>query len=217
MKMAKGIWLPDSDMHFERMMAKEPMRNYGERSVGVYQFAKLQKALSFTKTRRVAVDVGAHVGFWSMWLAREFDLVHAFEPVPEHASCWRRNMEGVDNVVIHELAVGKGPGLVGLVVDAENSGKSCVTENGGVAIVSLDELDLECVDFIKIDTEGYESAVLEGSAKTIAKCRPVIVVESNGQHDRYRLQEPVALLTSMGANVLHRMKHDVIMGWPDAI
>ena len=40
----------------------------------------------------VALDIGAHVGIWSMRLAEKFKRVHAFEPVPKHIECWKQNM-----------------------------------------------------------------------------------------------------------------------------
>ena len=41
----------------------------------------------------VALDVGAHVGIWSMRLAEKFKRVYAFEPVPKHIECWKQNMQ----------------------------------------------------------------------------------------------------------------------------
>ena len=41
----------------------------------------------------VALDIGAHVGIWSRRLAEKFKTVVAFEPVPSHIECWKKNME----------------------------------------------------------------------------------------------------------------------------
>jgi hypothetical protein len=51
MKEVNGLWLPDSDTHFAG-----PDYEIGTRRV----------ALGLTKQRRLALDVGAHVGIWTM-------------------------------------------------------------------------------------------------------------------------------------------------------
>jgi FkbM family methyltransferase len=47
-----------------------------------------------------------------------------------------------------------------------------------VRMVSIDALQLERIDFIKIDVEGMELEVLTGSRTSIAKHKPVMLIES---------------------------------------
>jgi FkbM family methyltransferase len=211
MKQVCGIWLPEEDAHFAVMMDRVPPQDYLGRKVGVYQRDKLEMALSFTPKRRLAVDVGAHVGFWSMWLALEFDQVVAFEPCPEHAECFTRNTSGVK---LHRQALGAAVCETGIARDPENSGKAHVSRNGKPAeMTTLDSFGFETLDLLKIDVEGFESAVLMGGVETITRCRPVVVVEDNGQGARYDLPSPVKLLEGMGAVVLRCMRSDFILGW----
>lgn len=212
MKEHKGVWLPDYDTHFQEMMDKDALQCLSGKMVGVYQYKKMKKSLARVRNFRAAIDVGAHVGFWSMWLADCFQSLHAFEPVAAHVECWRRNVKA-DNAELHECALGASSGFVGVSAETENSGKTHINGLGEIRVLTLDEFSIEDVDFIKIDVEGFESAVIEGAASTILKFRPVIVVESNGQHERYGLKDPVELLMDMGASVIERMRHDVIIGW----
>jgi FkbM family methyltransferase len=46
-----------------------------------------------------------------------------------------------------------------------------------VQTVSIDSLDLARIDFVKIDVEGMELEVLEGAAASIAKHRPILMIE----------------------------------------
>jgi FkbM family methyltransferase len=50
----------------------------------------------------------------------------------------------------------------------------------GVAVpmISIDSLELERVDFIKIDVEGMEMDVLKGATETLKRCAPVLLVET---------------------------------------
>ncbi len=44
-------------------------------------------------------------------------------------------------------------------------------------VCSIDALGLERCDFVRIDAEGSEAAVLRGSRQTLVRCRPVLSVE----------------------------------------
>ena len=50
-----------------------------------------------------------------------------------------------------------------------------------VPVTTLDRLSGTCsrVDFIKIDAEGAEEAIIEGMGETIARHKPMLVVEFN--------------------------------------
>lgn len=214
MKRILGIWLPDGDEHFERMMLKAPMGRYGRRLVGTYQRDKLLLALKRTKRRRTAVDIGAHVGFWSMWLAPEFRTVHSFEPMIEHVECFRRNVAST-NVTLHRCALGERIGFIGMEADAENSGKAHIGGNGTIPMLTLDYFNLPDVDLLKIDVEGYEPQVLAGAAQTIARCRPVVIVEQKGHHERYGNEAGQALeaLQALGMEMRDQLGGDFIFTW----
>ena len=46
-------------------------------------------------------------------------------------------------------------------------------------MVTIDSLNLGRCALIKIDVEGMERAVLDGAAKTIARCLPLLYVEND--------------------------------------
>lgn len=209
MKQVDGIWLPQGDTHFARMMRKEPKRTYHGQPVGVYQHFKIAKALGLVSQHAVALDIGGHVGFWSMWLAQAFGQVHAFEPTPEHAACFERNVRDA-NVTLHRCAMGAAEGLSGLSVDAENSGKSCLSDGASVPVKTVDGFGFEGVGLIKIDVEGYEPEVLEGARETIARCKPLVVFEDNGQHERYGFRNPHDVAKDLGLSMVCAMGKDWI-------
>jgi hypothetical protein len=70
-----------------------------------YQRHKYLAALPFVKQRKVFVDIGAHVGLWSMQAALDFEKIVAFEPHPLHASLYEHNMQG-QKYTLHRVALG---------------------------------------------------------------------------------------------------------------
>jgi len=57
-----------------------------------------------------------------------------------------------------------------------------------VKSITIDSLNLGRVDFIKIDVEGMELAVLAGGEGRIAACKPVLLVEAT-KSDQVRLED----------------------------
>ena len=46
-----------------------------------------------------------------------------------------------------------------------------------IRLMAIDSLQLERLDFIKIDVEGMEMEALAGAQKAIARCRPIMLIE----------------------------------------
>lgn len=212
---AYGWVLPAGDRHFSGYLASAP-KVEGRR---MYQPQHIQHALDFCRRRHVAVDVGAHVGFWSYYLALAFERVHAFEPSETYAYCFERNVNA-KNVTLHRVALGEAAGAVALDTVAENSGATHVRPNasGTIPMRRLDDYRLDQVDLLKVDVEGYERRVLEGARETLARCRPVVIVEQKDFAERYGDERFGArdLLVSLGASVLAQVVQDFILGWPDS-
>ena len=175
---------------------------------GVYQDDTLKMALQYVREPECAIDVGAHVGFWSVPMSKAFKIVHAFEPVEENFVYLQRNTDA--NVVPHLMALGDTPGLVGLRhVAPENSGAWETVPGGGDALMqTLDSFQFKQVGLIKIDVQGDEERVLKGAVNTIAYWRPVVIVECalNGNYDG----RPAAFMSSLGYRMAARINKDEI-------
>lgn len=217
MKEFQGIFLPDSDTHFTDHLARGPLF----KAKGTYQQAKIELALSVNPRRRgLAVDVGGHVGLWSRVLAVYFAEVVAFEPVAELVECFKLNAPGV---TLHSVALGADPGAAAFVTESGNTGNSRMAARGDgatklscVPVRMLDEYGFQNLDFLKIDTEGYEKFVLEGGKETIIRCKPVIVVEQKpGNAERYGIgqTDAVNLLRSWDAEVVWQKSGDYCLRW----
>jgi len=212
---AYGWLLPRSDRHFSHYLASAP-KVEGRR---MYQPQHIQAVLEICRSRRLAVDVGAHVGFWSYYLALNFRAVHAFEPSEAFAHCFERNVRA-KNVVLHRAALGAEEGSVALETVAGNSGATHVRPGaaGDVRMRRLDDYGFENLDLLKVDVEGYERRVLTGARDTLVRCKPVVIVEQKDFASRYGDERFAAadFLRSLGAQQLGQVVQDLIFGWPES-
>lgn len=202
-----GVWLPQDDE-----IADFVRRNTFQ-GLGTYQFHKLSAAMEHVKDHRTAVDVGAHCGLWSMWLAKVFREVHAFEPLEKHRECLVKN---APTVTVHPYALGSKEATVRLREGVATSGDTHVHPDGEhvAEVKRLDSFELQNVDFVKIDAEGYELFILEGGENLIRQQRPTLIVEQKrGKAKQYGLGDTDAVkwLEERGYKVQRVMAGDYIL------
>ena len=91
---------------------------YGWSTCRARRRSKAGACTSRSTSPRLAVDVGAHVGFWSYYLVLAFRNVHAFEPSPRERARLLENiaLNRLANVQVHEAAVGDAAGTAVLHV-----------------------------------------------------------------------------------------------------
>ena len=132
------------------------------------------------------VDAGANTGNHTAFFARimEAATVVPLEPDADAVAAIRRTVaaNGLANVDCRHLgvAVGAAEGLMRAVF-SEGGGlgatRLLADAAGTIRVRRLDDLGLGRVEFLKIDVEGMEMAVLAGARNTIARDRPSIFVE----------------------------------------
>lgn len=153
--------LPEKDTHFQ--------------GADNYQTDILAKSLRYVQDYRQAVDIGAHVGYWSKHLAKKFKSVVAFEPVKENYDCL---LENVLNIQAYNCAIAGSHGLGAMINPKEsNSGAWELRKGSEINIFPLDDFNLT-PSFIKIDVQGSEREVLKGAERTIRIHKPVVVIEA---------------------------------------
>lgn len=146
-----------------------------------HDLGHLRAALQHFDGRRLAVDGGAHRGIWTREMAdADFESVMAFEPVRD---LWRQIPDAM--TVSYQLALGERAGRCSIESGPENSGQGHIVPGDDVEVVALDSFELQDLDFLKLDVEGYELPALKGAEKTILRCNPAIMVEMNGLSERY--------------------------------
>lgn len=141
----------------------------------------------FVATGSTVIDVGANIGFFSLYFARWVGpegRVIAIEPETRNIASLRRRVaraEMSDVVTCIHAAAADRSGQVRLALTPGHPGDHHLADNGEpVAAVVLDELaatDPRPVTLIKIDVQGAESMVLAGAHRLIRRHRPAIFIE----------------------------------------
>ncbi|MDP9966493.1 FkbM family methyltransferase [Variovorax paradoxus] len=149
----------------------------------------------------VAIDAGAYIGIHTLTMSRCFSTVHAFEPQLGifQVLCGNLALNERLNVVTHNGALYDrsiamrlapqdhqeiGVPMVDGDIDynrienaAALSFEIAAPGDPHVDAIALDDLALENVSLIKIDTQGSDLRVLAGAERTIAKSKPVVLFE----------------------------------------
>ena len=113
-------------------------------------------------------DVGANTGLYAWIAAHEGDeaiKVHIFEPQPDHRSIMERTVflnNWEEKVSIHATSL--------VPEQVKQTGHTDTLDH------SAETLAVGKINFIKIDIEGAELAILEGAHRTLKQDRPVLFV-----------------------------------------
>ncbi len=190
---------------------------YGE--YAEYEWQTLEQLLR--SRRRDAVEVGANIGTHTVPMAqvqaaqgRRVLAVEA-QPMVFRQLCANLALNAVMNADAHNVACSDAPGWLSFdapPADREfNFGAVSMRDDGAalqrIAAVRLDDLLPASYDvgLLKIDVEGFEQRVLEGSTATIARCRPLIYLEND------RLEKSRALIEWLWARSYKLMWHIPMM------
>jgi len=130
---------------------------------------------------KVFVDVGAHVGYYAVRMAKLYKHVYVFEPNPDNRAGLMLNMElnGLDNVTVYPYALGDSEGVTKFYLKSTSSSLIPVPDAYDVIDVAVKRMDdvIDCADVVKIDVEGWELHVLKGMERIIDECKPAIEIE----------------------------------------
>lgn len=160
---------------------------------GQYECTELDFLESVLSSGMTVIDVGANNGAYTCIASRLVGgtgTVIAFEPVAENLEALREslrlNLPVSDNVVVIPAAAGdKCRDSLRIYLDEGNSGTHSAGVVGAswqtVPVRTLDEvvceLALEALDLVKIDVEGFEPQVLDGSRVALERFEPILLCE----------------------------------------
>lgn len=186
----------------------------------------------------VFIDVGANQGEFSIAAAKVVSQgkVIAFEPVSEYRERLLENIRLNDfgNIQVISAALGEQEGFLPIYDQQENFSDG--TRNEGlptlfasesrhyareiVPVKTLDDVlndsTISRVDIIKLDIEGAEWIALRGAIKTLARYRPILILEIGKETCKTAGYEPEAFIEWL-ASINYRIEKIIEGGKTRAI
>jgi len=160
---------------------------------------------------KVSLDIGANLGLFTYFMSKFSKKVYAFEPNPYPLRYLKSVVD--ENVEIIPIAIGDNDGYAKLRIPKNRKGWSSngasvanIDINNGieytVEIRKVDTLNIQNIGLIKIDVEGFEIDVLNGSINTLKNQKPNLIIENEIIHNS-RPYEIFELMEDIGYKIFY--------------
>lgn len=174
---------------------------------GTYE-RQVQEAIdSMVRPGAVCYDLGASIGYMTLLMARKARLVYAFEPAPHAIAEMKRHIAAnrLENVTIVPSPVSNGVRQVRFCLTDGAYGSAINDTETRWPVLQLQTTTLNLFvkdhpvpDFMKMDVEGEEGAVLDAAGDLLAQRKTSICCEV---HNREAARSVLGTLQRFGYRV----------------
>ncbi len=153
---------------------------------------------------RVIVDIGANVGIFSIYMKMNYpdSRIYCFEPVPSTFDLLQKNLESISNTLIFPFGLFNDNRPERIQLHSTNTGASTIKvqdkyKNNFTNSVEIelkkasaifDELNIEKIDILKIDTEGCEVEILDSISSRLPNI-DYALLEYHSEADRRKIDQ----------------------------
>ncbi len=140
------------------------------------------------KKGKIFLDIGAHIGRFSLLASKNFERVISFEPHSENFAQLKKNIlsNKLENIIPLNLAISNKIKYLYMSNLNVNTGASQIKEKGDKkvkcltldSIIKKEKIKIHEIDLIKIDVENHEMNVLKGAKKLLKEGKPILIIES---------------------------------------
>lgn len=206
---------PQGDTHFEQFNFLEyQIKNRTRFLELVTQYSNWcqEPPMMTVNTIDTIIDIGAHVGTWSLPISDVAQRVYAYEPL--HYATLEHNIQvhGATNIISRPVLLSKDRQEVEFYTRTDNSGDSGIglaSAKRQAQTMTTTTLDLQehhgHIQGIKIDVQGHELEVLLGAEHTIREHTPVLCIEMQNHPHQPEIEQ---LLDSWGYSLHERCGKD---------
>jgi FkbM family methyltransferase len=172
---AKNIAILENDTHISQWVKDSGRLDHDGYALPII--------LNHVRAGDTVVDAGAFIGDHTIAYCNAVGThgqVYAFEPNPLAFECLEYNCS---TATLFNCGLSNANETVEYS-RCDNAGASRIIKNSSkdsisIKTITLDSLNLNACNLIKIDVEGYEMNVLKGAKNTIGKFLPVLWIEIN--------------------------------------
>lgn len=186
----------------------------------------------YINSESIVLDIGANIGIFTIKCASKCKYIYSYEPYIENYNLLIKNIHvnNYNNIIPNLFGIGdklditkinwitpNNFGAIGLDISLDKNSDYCkyissITDNKNkqtVLINTLDNLNFDKVDFIKIDTEGCELLCIKGGINLIKKNKPILLIEHNSEQ---QINNMIQYLhnNDLFYNIKHLSKHDYL-------
>lgn len=159
----------------------------------------------------VIFDVGANIGQSAQEFANRFNYseIHCFEPFPATFNDLRNNTLRIRGIHLHPYALSSTRSTLKVQVGSCSTNNSITSavgvENPGMTEVEIEtrtltdvfqSMNLQCVSFMKIDTEGHDLEVLQGGEHLLLNQKIDVIQVEAGMNPTNKHHVPFEVLKS---------------------
>ena len=171
-----------------------------------------------------SIDIGVYRGVHSYEMSKHSKLVHSFEPNPVIFNELQKYLPKIiNNINLYNYAISEKEEkkLLRIPIRDSNVDKSNYEEYYKMGLATIheknifdnyDEFEIRCkkldefnfknkISFIKIDVEGHEIEVVNGSKELIKNFKPNLMIEIEEKHSKNNLNNSISYVCSLGYRV----------------
>ncbi len=192
--------------NYLRLVSRSFLILYRSGALKIYPFFKYHYFLkNLIKKGDTIIDIGGNLGYFTIpfseWTGKN-GRVYSVEPVKPVREVLQRNIGKRQNITIFPYALGNENREIRMGNNTRHergliaTGSHFVLENEAGAVDEFtaemkrgSELfaNLERLDFIKCDVEGYETVIIPEMKDLIIRFEPLIFIETNGEKRHFIL------------------------------
>jgi len=167
-------------------------RHYARLPNLMSQLGRLTSLVKMKYPHLTAIDIGANVGDTACIIKTAVDIpLLCIEGDNYSFSFLEKNIRQFQNTTAHKLFLGEKTEAITVTFEKNGWNTTIKPDKAGatqkIEVVSLDDFlatqpKVENFKLLKIDTEGFDCAIIRGGGKFIQQVRPVITFEYNREN-----------------------------------
>ncbi|MFN3405711.1 MAG: FkbM family methyltransferase [Cytophagaceae bacterium] len=131
------------------------------------------------------LDIGAHIGYYTLLLAKKAEIIYAFEPDPRNYNPLENNIKNFSNILFVKKAISSEEGKFSFSLGSSSANSSLISDkntlqNIEVEVTTIDSIRKSIntkIHGIKTDIQGMDLEALQGGKETILQDKPLIISE----------------------------------------